>query len=169
MNFDQIIFQIYINFSKLFKFHVLIQTKISIFSKKVWYLSVTYWHMHWIHLHQQTLQKHQHLSKEKHNHKIIDLSVCRSVCILFSKKVDVVAKESMHNARNNQPAKSLKSNTGGSFCWIGIQYAMPYSQKYTPPHCFFCNFAGWGRTTILTASKSASKMRFRSQCWHLKT
>ena len=42
-----------------------------------------------------------------------------------------------------QPAKSLKSNTGGrSFCRIGIQYAMPYSQKYTPPHCFFCNFAG---------------------------
>ena len=20
---------------------------------------------------------------------------------------------------------------------------MLYSQKYTPPHCFFCNFAGW--------------------------
>ena len=20
---------------------------------------------------------------------------------------------------------------------------MPYSQKYTPLHCFFCNFAGW--------------------------
>ena len=20
---------------------------------------------------------------------------------------------------------------------------MPYSPKYTPPHCFFCNFAGW--------------------------
>ena len=43
-----------------------------------------------------------------------------------------------------QPAKSLKGNTGGgSFCWIGIQYAMPYSQKYTHPHCFFCNIAGW--------------------------
>ena len=23
---------------------------------------------------------------------------------------------------------------------------MPYSQKYTPPHCFFCNFAGWAVT-----------------------
>ena len=44
----------------------------------------------------------------------------------------------------SQSAKSLKCNTGGvSFCWIGIQYAMPYSQKYTLPHCFFCNFAGW--------------------------
>ena len=43
-----------------------------------------------------------------------------------------------------QPAKSLKSNTGGmSFCWNGIQYARPYSQKYTPPYCFFCNFASW--------------------------
>ena len=44
----------------------------------------------------------------------------------------------------SQSAKSLKSNTGeGSFYWIGIRYAMPYCQKYTPPHCFFCNFAGW--------------------------
>ena len=43
-----------------------------------------------------------------------------------------------------QPAKLLKSITGGvSFSWIGIQYTMPYSQKYTSPHCFFCNFAGW--------------------------
>ena len=40
--------------------------------------------------------------------------------------------------------KIAKNNTGGgSFCWIGIKYAMPYSQKYTPSHCFFCNFAGW--------------------------
>ena len=44
----------------------------------------------------------------------------------------------------SQPAKSLKSNTGGgSFCWISIQYAMPYSQKYTPPYCVFCKFADW--------------------------
>ena len=47
----------------------------------------------------------------------------------------------------SQPAKSLKGNTGGgSFCSIGIQYAMPFSRKYTPPHCFFCTFAGWVRT-----------------------
>ena len=26
------------------------------------------------------------------------------------------------------------------FCWIGIQYTMPYSPKCTPPHCFFCNW-----------------------------
>ena len=43
-----------------------------------------------------------------------------------------------------QPAKSPKSNTRGvNFCGIGIQYAMPYSQKHTPPHCFFGKFAGW--------------------------
>ena len=30
-----------------------------------------------------------------------------------------------------------------SFCWIGTRNAMPYTQKYTPPHCFFCNFVGW--------------------------
>ena len=29
------------------------------------------------------------------------------------------------------------------FCWIGTQYTMPYSQKYTPLQCFFSNFAGW--------------------------
>ena len=58
-----------------------------------------------------------------------------------------------------QPAKSLKSNTGGgSFCWIGIQYAMPYCQKYTPPHCFFCNFAGWvtGFSSYRTKAKLQS-------------
>ena len=40
--------------------------------------------------------------------------------------------------------KTLKSNTGGvSFCWIGMQYAKSCSPKCTPPHLFFCNFAGW--------------------------
>ena len=29
------------------------------------------------------------------------------------------------------------------FFWTGIQNAILYSQKYTPPHCFSCNFAGW--------------------------
>ena len=30
------------------------------------------------------------------------------------------------------------SNTGGvSFCWIGIPYAMPYTQKHAPPHRLF--------------------------------
>ena len=48
------------------------------------------------------------------------------------------------NLNATPPAKSLKSNTGGgSFCWIGIENAMLYTHKYTPPHCFFCNFAGW--------------------------
>ena len=40
-------------------------------------------------------------------------------------------------SRNNP--KLLKRNSGG----IGIQYTMPYSQKYTPSHCFFRKFAGW--------------------------
>ena len=44
-------------------------------------------------------------------------------------------------------AKLLKSNTG-SFCWIGIQYPMPYSKKYTPPYCFFYKFAGWDMLSI---------------------
>ena len=38
---------------------------------------------------------------------------------------------------SSQPAKSLKRNTGGvRFCWISIQYAMQYTQKYTPPYRF---------------------------------
>ena len=37
----------------------------------------------------------------------------------------------------------MESNSGGvSFCSIGIQYAMLYKQKYTPPHCFFYSFIG---------------------------
>ena len=37
--------------------------------------------------------------------------------------------------------ETLKDNSGGvRFCWIDIQYTMPYSKKYSPPHCFFCNF-----------------------------
>ena len=37
----------------------------------------------------------------------------------------------------NFVAGKLKSNTGGvRFYWCGIQNAMLYSQKYTPPHCF---------------------------------
>ena len=44
----------------------------------------------------------------------------------------------------SQPAKSLKSNTGGgSFCLISIEDAVPYTQKYTPPHCLLSDFAGW--------------------------
>ena len=48
-------------------------------------------------------------------------------------------------------AKSLKGNTGEvDFCWIFVEFLLnfweiPYSQKYTPPHCFFYNFAGWNR------------------------
>ena len=27
--------------------------------------------------------------------------------------------------------------------------AMPYSQKYTPTHCFSCKFAGWVRSSFI--------------------
>ena len=70
---------------------------------------------------------------------------------LESLKVQIIYNRRfpINNYILNRPAKSLKSNTGGvSFCWIGIQYAMPYCQKYTPPHCFFCNFAGWVYCTL---------------------
>ena len=60
---------------------------------------------------------------------------------------------------HNTPAKLLKSNTGGvSFCSIGIQYAMPYSQKYTPPHCLFCKFAGW--EVCYTNNKGVQRVMF---------
>ena len=43
-----------------------------------------------------------------------------------------------------QPAKTLKSNSGGvCFVSVFVQHAMLYRQKYVPPHCFFGNFAGW--------------------------
>ena len=64
----------------------------------------------------------------------------------FNNCIDRFRKDVLFkNSRiTSQPAKSLKSNTGGvSFCWIGIQCAVPCSQKYTPPHCFFWEFAGW--------------------------
>ena len=52
----------------------------------------------------------------------------------------------------SQPPKSLKSNTRGrSFCWIGIQYAMPDSQKYTPTYCFFCRLRAVSRSTLSTS------------------
>ena len=51
-------------------------------------------------------------------------------------------KDKPGKGRYNPPGKTLKSNTGGvSFCRIGIQNAARYPQKYTPPYCFFCNFA----------------------------
>ena len=44
-----------------------------------------------------------------------------------------------------QPAKSLKKHVWRvCFCWIGIQNTVSFCQKYTPPNCFFSDFAGWG-------------------------
>ena len=42
---------------------------------------------------------------------------------------------------------------------------MPNSQIYTPPHCFFCNFAGWEaaylRVLQIICSAAARKQKFR--------
>ena len=59
--------------------------------------------------------------------------------------------------------KYAKGNSGGvSFCWIGIQYAMLYSHKYTPPHCFLLQFCrGWDgqfRKKINTFFSSSYKL-----------
>ena len=35
---------------------------------------------------------------------------------------------------------------------------MPYTQKYTPPHCFFCNFAGWECCKSFLGSRSELKI-----------
>ena len=71
------------------------------------------------------------------------------VYLLHSSQLSVVCasivtlKSFYHYLIRLMSAKSLKSNTGGgSFCWIGIENAVPYTQKYTPPHCFLCNFSG---------------------------
>ena len=55
----------------------------------------------------------------------------------------------------SQRPQTPKSNTGGvSFRWIGIRYAMLYTQKYTPPHTvFYCNLVGWPHVTVKTKCK----------------
>ena len=62
----------------------------------------------------------------------------------LSRKMKENYKEIKKNRRSiiivNKPVgKTLKGYSGGVY----IQYAMKYSQKHTPPHCFFCNLAGW--------------------------
>ena len=60
----------------------------------------------------------------------------------------------LYFSMNIQPAKSLKTLTGGVyFCLIGTQNTMPSCQEYTPPDSFFSHFAGWVnlRITILCA------------------
>ena len=64
-----------------------------------------------------------------------------------------------------------------SFCWIGIQYAMPSGKKYTPPQCFFCKFAGWITSTYclyqITTQPAKSlksnsvfvELAFKMQCY----
>ena len=47
-------------------------------------------------------------------------------------------------------SKNAKKQLWRSFCWIGIQ-KYKYSQKYTPPYCFFSNFAGWDETCLWTS------------------
>ena len=104
-----------------------------------------YWSIH-------TVDKHRTLDKWNQFLRFLRFALTNiSYVILISGTLEWNYSKAiilnMFESFYTQPAKSLKSNTGGgSFCWIGIQYAMPYSQKYTPPHCFFCNFAGWVST-----------------------
>ena len=47
-----------------------------------------------------------------------------------------------------QPAKTRKSNTGGvTFIEVALKVQCLYTQMYSPPHCFFCSFVGWGGAT----------------------
>ena len=47
-----------------------------------------------------------------------------------------------------------------------MQYTMPYSQKYTPPHCFFCNFAGWDPTLAVKGLHTKESLMYRmSENW----
>ena len=38
--------------------------------------------------------------------------------------------------------KLIKSPEGVDFGWISIQNTILWRHKYTPPHCFFCNYDG---------------------------
>ena len=66
----------------------------------------------------------------------------------------------------SRPVQTLKSNTGGvSCCWTGIENSTLYTQKYTPPHCFLCNFktySPWvvqdGCTIIRQVDKRPTKL-----------
>ena len=63
------------------------------------------------------------------------------LCLTIFAHVDLLNKPSVTSK------KILKSNSGGvTICRIRIQYAILFGQKYTPPYCFFCNFAGWIET-----------------------
>ena len=68
--------------------------------------------------------------------------LCRFLFLLSTNKLNPFVNECVKCARClTQPAKTqLRRNR---FCWIGIQYVLLYRQKYTPPHYFFCNFAGY--------------------------
>ena len=55
---------------------------------------------------------------------------------------------------SSQPAKTFKKTRGVSFPWIGIQIAMLYSQKHTPPHCFFSNFAAYDASIYLLTRRA---------------
>ena len=46
---------------------------------------------------------------------------------------------------------------------------MPYTQKYTPPHCFFCNFAGWVVCILFLPPKFARVRTFTIKMKALKT
>ena len=39
---------------------------------------------------------------------------------------------------------------------------MLYSLKYTPPHCFFCNFAGWVTALFRDSKKSKTEQKWKN-------
>ena len=58
---------------------------------------------------------------------------------------------------STQPAKIPKKKvTLGErvFGESAFKIQLLYTQKYTPPHCFFCNFAGW---VVLTLTRNIRK------------
>ena len=63
--------------------------------------------------------------------------------------------------------KTLKYKTGRViFCWFAIQNAMPYTQKYTPSHCFLGNYAGWAGFGIHTILYCFIKGWRRGKIWN---
>ena len=92
------------------------------------------------------MRKRYATNKKVQNILLLNLFVFSSVCFLKGHTQAFEGDLRQTRKKNTwlPSRQNRKSNTGGvSFCWIGIQYAIPYSQEYTPAHCFFCSFAGW--------------------------
>ena len=101
--------------------------------------------------HRHPHQRHRH--HHNHHNLKMNLLIISYFYRIYRTKQRRWCYQCYSKSTYTQPAKSLKINTGGgSFCRIGIRNAMPYSQKYTPPQCFFCKFAGWVMFTLYPPS-----------------